>query len=85
MTVQEKCVQTENQEIPFKHEKRLYAVRVVQKTSTGFLERLQVSILGDIQSLTEYRPEQPSVANPALIRGCGLDDIQKFLITTLIW
>ena len=39
----------------------------------------RVSILGDIQNLPGHGPEQPPLADPALRREAGLDDIPSAL------
>lgn len=43
-----------------------------------------IFIPGDIQNLTDHGAGQPAVADPALSGWDGLNDLQKFLLTTLI-
>lgn len=43
-----------------------------------------VSVLGDTKNLKAHEPEQRALANPALVRGVGQDNLHKCLLNSLI-
>lgn len=62
-----------HQEIPFKHEKKLFHCKKQGKVAWA---GCRVSTLGDTQNLTGCGPEQPSLGGAGLGRGIGLHDLK---------
>lgn len=75
--------QTETQQILIKYKKKNLwegGETLAQIAWGGY----GVSTLGDIQSPTGHGPGQPAVADPALSKGVGLNDLQRCLSASAV-
>lgn len=77
-------MQTENQEITFKHEKKTFYCEGKEIPEQVAQSCYGVSTATDIQNLTGHSPEQHAGSDSALIRGIGLHDLEGCLPTSVL-